>query len=168
LSRVYRVLRRKYARGPFDGEGAYRYGGRWSSPGIRLSYTSEHQSLAMLEYFVHLDKDDPPGDLVLAVAEVPDELTRERVEVRDLPANWRDAAAPPELARFGDAFAQRGERCLLLVPSVVAPSENNCLINPAHPDYKRILVYELESLSYDPRMFGKQRRRSRHRSSRRY
>ena len=64
---VYRVLRKAYARNPFDGEGAYRYGGRWSSPGVRLSYTSEHQSLAMLEYFVHLDKDDPPTDLVLAV-----------------------------------------------------------------------------------------------------
>ena len=67
LKLVYRVLRRAYARIPFDGEGAYRYGGRWSSPGVRLSYTSEHQSLAMLEYFVHLDKDDPPTDLVLAV-----------------------------------------------------------------------------------------------------
>jgi RES domain-containing protein len=157
LSRVYRVLRRNYARSPFDGEGAYRYGGRWSSPGIRLSYTSEHQSLAMLEYFVHLDKDDPPGDLVLAIAEIPDDLTREQFEVSDLPANWREAAAPPKLAKFGDEFAQRGEHCLLLVPSDLAPSENNCLVNPAHPDYRRIAMREFEPLSYDPRMFGAQR-----------
>jgi RES domain-containing protein len=27
---------------------------------------------------------------------------------------------------------------LLLAPSVLAPNENNCLINPAHGDYKRI------------------------------
>lgn len=165
MSRVYRVLRRSYARTPFDGEGAYRYGGRWSSPGIRLSYTSEHQSLAMLEYFVHLDKDDPPGDLVLAVAEVPDDLSRERIEAADLPANWRDAAAPPELANIGDQFAQRGENCLLWVPSVLAPAENNCLINPAHADYRKIVALDLESLSYDPRMFGKVRGRRRHRSS---
>jgi len=146
-----------YGRTPFDGEGAYRYGGRWSSPGTRLSYASEHQSLAMLEYFVHLDEGDPPGDLVLAVAEVPDDLARERVETSNLPANWRESAAPLELARLGDEFAQRGENCLLVVPSVLAPNENNCLINPAHPDYKRIVVRELESLSYDPRMFRKQR-----------
>jgi RES domain-containing protein len=157
LNRLYRVLRKTYARTPFDGEGAYRYGGRWSSAGIRLSYTSEHESLAMLEYFVHLDKDDPPTDLVLAVAEVPDDLGRERVATRNLPANWREAAAPPELARFGDEFAQRGNHCLLLVPSVLAPSENNCLINPAHPDYKRIVIVHAEPLSYDPRMFEKQR-----------
>lgn len=157
MNRLYRVLRNTYARAPFDGEGAYRYGGRWSSPGTRLSYTSEHQSLAMLEYFVHLDVDDPPGDLVLAVAEAPDDLARERVEISDLSANWRESAAPPQLARLGDEFTQRGEHCLLLVPSVLAPNENNWLINPAHPDYKRIVVREVEPLSHDPRMFRKQR-----------
>jgi RES domain-containing protein len=116
----------------------------------------------MLEYFVHLDVDDPPGDLVLAVAEVPDDLARERVETSNLPANWRESAAPPELARLGDEFAQRGEKCLLLVPSVLAPNENNWLINPAHTEYKRIVVLEVEPLSYDPRMFRKQRSHRRH------
>jgi RES domain-containing protein len=162
LSRIYRVLRKTYARTPFDGEGAYRYGGRWSSPGTRLSYASEHQSLAMVEYFVHLDVDDSPGDLVLAVAEVPDDLARERVETSDLTANWRESAAPPRLARLGDEFVQRGENRLLLVPSVLAPNENNWLINPAHTDNKRIVVREVEPLNYDPRMFRKQRSHRRH------
>lgn len=162
MSRLYRVLRKTYARTPFNGEGAYRYGGRWSSPGTRLSYTSEHQSLAMLEYFVHLDVDDPPGDLVLAVAEVPDDLARERVETGKLPTNWRESSAPLELTRLGDEFAQRGENCLLLVPSVLAPNENNCLINPGHPDYNRIVVREVEPLSYDPRMFRNQRSHGQH------
>ena len=161
MSRVYRVLRRKYARTPFDGEGAYRYGGRWSSPGVRLTYTSEHQSLAMLEYFVHVDKDDPPSDLVLAIAETPDDLSWRKIEVSELPAHWRDAAAPPELTHFGDEFAAKAEHPLLFVPSVLSPSENNCLINPAHPDYNRIKMLELEALSYDPRMFGRGRGRRR-------
>lgn len=154
MTLVYRVLRGAYARNPFDGEGAYRFGGRWSSAGVRLSYGSEHQSLAMLEYFVHLDKDDPPADLVLAVAEVPDAVSRERVAEKALPADWREAAAPPELARFGDDFVMQGKHCLLLVPSVLASRENNVLINPAHPDYGRIAVGSLEPLSYDPRMFS--------------
>ena len=113
----------------------------------------------MLEYFVHLDNDDPPDDLVLAVAEVPGDLDRERIELRKLPENWRDAAAPPELARLGDEFVERGEQCLLVVPSVLAPGEDNYLINPEHPGYKRIGVRELEPLSYDLRMFGKGRSR---------
>ncbi len=155
--RLYRVLRKAYAKNPFDGEGAFRFGGRWSSPGVRLSYSSEHHSLAMLEYFVHLDKDDPPNDLVLAIAEGSDQVSRCQVEIGKLPANWRDAAAPPELARLGDEFAQQGQHCLLFVPSVLAPSENNCLINPEHSDYKKILVRDVEPLSYDARMFGTRR-----------
>ena len=162
MSRIYRVLRRAYAGSPFDGEGAYRYGGRWSSPGTRLSYASEHQSLAMLEYFVHLDKDDPPDDLVLAVAEVLDDLKRQTVAAATLPMNWRDSAAPPALATFGDEFAQRGESCLLLVPSVLATSENNCLVNPAHSGYRRIFLHPVEPLNYDLRMFGKPSRGRRH------
>ena len=138
MIQVYRVLREAYARTPFDGEGAYRYGGRWSSPGVRLSYASEHQSLALLEYFVHLDKDDPPDDLVLAIADIPGELTRERVAVSELPANWRDPAAPPELARFGDDFVAQAKHCLLLVPSVLAPNENNVLLNPLIPAIRRL------------------------------
>jgi hypothetical protein len=41
----------------------------------------------MLEYFVHLDAGDSPGDLLLATSEIPDELERERIETSDLPAN---------------------------------------------------------------------------------
>jgi RES domain-containing protein len=74
--------------------------------------------------------------------------------VSDLPANRRDPAAPSELTRFGDEFAVKGKQCLLLVPSVLAPNENNVLLNPAHPGYKKIVVRKLEPLSYDPRMFG--------------
>jgi RES domain-containing protein len=162
LTCVYRVLRKKYARTPFDGEGAYRYGGRWSSPGVRLSYTSEHESLALLEYFVHLDKDDPPVDLVLAVADIPDDLSREQVELKDLPSNWRAPAAAPELAQIGDEFVDRQKRCLLLVPSVLASNERNCLINPAHPEFNRITILENQPVAYDPRMFGRSGRRQRH------
>jgi len=118
----------------------------------------------MLEYFVHIDKDDPPGDLVLAVGKLPEDLTLRRIDVNHLPEDWRDPAAPPQLARFGDEFARKEEHGLLLVPSVVAPSENNCLINPDHPDFKRITVLDLEPLRYDPRMFGIQHRKHRRRS----
>lgn len=162
MTRVYRVLREIYADKPFNGEGAYRYGGRWSSPGTRVCYASEHQSLAMLEYFVHLDADDPPDDLVLAVADVPAELPRETIEINRLPANWRQTPAPTELARLGDDFVQRAETALLLVPSVLATSEHNWLVNPQHADFAKITVGRVEPLSFDPRMLGKRAGMARH------
>jgi RES domain-containing protein len=156
------VLRAAHARTPFDGEGANRYGGRWSNPGTRLAYASEHQSLAMLEYFVHLDPEDPPDDLVLASAEVPDSVSRERVQASALPADWRQVPAPPGLAQIGDEFVKNAEKCALLVPSALAVSENNWLLNPQHPEFKEITVRPAEPLSYDPRMFRKILRRRKH------
>jgi RES domain-containing protein len=109
----------------------------------------------LLEYFVHLDMEDPPSDLVLAIAEAPDDLSRERIEIDNLPSKWRSPAALPQLAGIGNEFVRKAENCLLLAPSALAPNEYNWLINPAHPDFRRINILELEPLAYDPRMFGK-------------
>ncbi|OLD12263.1 MAG: hypothetical protein AUJ01_16425 [Acidobacteria bacterium 13_1_40CM_3_65_5] len=135
MTRVYRILRKRYAKTPFDGEGAYRYGGRWSSPGIRLAYASEHLSLAMIEYFVHLDRDDPPPDLVMAAADVPDDVSRVSIGPGSLLATWRQTPAPAVLAVIGDRFARRRRAAILVVPSALAPDESNWLLNPAHPDF---------------------------------
>ncbi|MFZ2009524.1 MAG: RES family NAD+ phosphorylase, partial [Candidatus Sulfotelmatobacter sp.] len=109
MRRLYRVLRKLYARSPLDGEGAYLYGGRWSSPGTRLAYTSEHQSLAMLEYFVHLDPDDAPPDLVLVTAELPNDLPSKVIAPHELPSSWRRSPAPADLARIGDEFVTQAK-----------------------------------------------------------
>ena len=154
MTRVYRILRKRYAKTPFDGEGAYRYGGRWSSPGIRLAYASEHLSLAMIEYFVHLDRDDPPPDLVVAAADVPADVSRAIVGSRGLPATWRHTPAPVELASIGDRFARRRHEAILVVPSALAPDESNWLMNPEHPDVRRVRIHPPEPFAYDARFFA--------------
>src|SRR5258708_3081313 len=111
----------------------------------------------MLEYFVHLDPEDAPDDLVLATADIPDSLSRQTIEAKNLPVNWRETPAPSELAQIGDEFVKKAEKCLLLVPSALAVNENNWLINPGHPEFKRIALHPTEPLRCDARMF---RRRS--------
>jgi RES domain-containing protein len=161
LTQVYRVLRKAFARSPLDGQGAYLYGGRWSSAGTRLAYTSEHQSLGMLEYFVHLDAVDAAADLVLVMADVPDDVPQERVVLGQLPSTWRDFPAPPELAGIGDDFVRRGENCVLIVPSALAPHENNWLLNPQHKAFGKVGIFDPEPLVYDSRMFAPRRGRRR-------
>lgn len=151
MTRVYRILRKAFSKRPLDGEGAYLFGGRWSSPGTRLAYTSEHLSLAMIEYLVHVDSDMAPGDLVLIAADIPKSVSR--VAVKNLPENWRQFPAPSELARLGDEFARKGRSAILIVPSALAPGEANWLINPRHPDFPQIRVRTQEPFSYDPRFF---------------
>jgi RES domain-containing protein len=153
LSRIYRILRRPYAKAAFDGEGAYRFGGRWSSQGTRLTYTSEHLSLAMLEYFVHIDPDYPPKDLMQATADVPDTVPRIILKEKQLPENWRRTPAPPELAGIGNEFVQNGRAAVLIVPSALATAESNWLINPMHPAFSRIKLNPAEAFAYDSRSF---------------
>lgn len=150
MTRVYRILRKPYSKKPLDGEGAYRFGGRWSSQGTRLAYTSEHLSLAMLEYFVHIDADDPPDDLVVVAADIPSNVSRVTLSVKKLPAHWRQSPASPELAAFGDEHVRRSRAAILVVPSALSPAESNWLINPRHADFSRIRVRPPEPFQYDP------------------
>jgi len=154
LTRVYRILRAPYARKPLDGEGAYRFGGRWSSPGTRLAYTSGHLSLAMIEYFVHVDADDPPKDLVVVAADVPDQVSRLSLPTGKLPKNWRQSPAPAGLAAIGDGFVADQQAAILLVPSVLAPAESNWLINPRHPEFRLVRVQAPKPFQYDVRFFA--------------
>ena len=78
-----------------------------------------------------------------------------------LPSNWRQTPAPADLARIGDEFVRKGTHCVLIVPSALAPNENNWLLNPQHASFGRVAVSRLEPLSYDERMFAASRRRRR-------
>jgi RES domain-containing protein len=109
--------------------------------------------LAMIEYFVHLDRDDPPPDLVVAAANVPDDVSRVTVSPGSLPATWRQTPAPRELAAIGDRFARRRRDAILIVPSALAPDEANWLLNPDHSDFTRIRIHSPEPFTYDTRFF---------------
>ena len=153
MTRVYRILRKRYAKTPFDGEGAFRFGGRWSSPGTRLVYTSERLSLAMIEYYIHIDSDDSPPDLVAATADVPKTVSRTKIAISRLRPDWRESPAPPHLAAVGDSFVAKGKTAILIVPSVLCPPESNWLINPQHPDFLRVRINRSAAFYYDRRFF---------------
>src|SRR5881296_1125012 len=106
--RVWRLCRR--AHGAFDGEGARRFGGRWSLRGTPVVYTSASAALATLEYFVHLDVEDAPPDLVLIAADAPGSLAIEEIRVGRLPREWRRTPAPEALARLGRNGCGAGAR----------------------------------------------------------
>lgn len=108
----------------------------------------------MIEYFVHLDRDDPRPDLVVAAADVPDDVSRVSVSPGSLPATWRQTSAPVELAAIGDRFAGRRREAILVVPSALAPDEPNWLLNPDHPDFRRVRIHPPEPFAYDARFFA--------------
>jgi len=150
---VHRLTRRKFAgKNPFDGEGSFLFGGRWSSIGTRVCYAATHRSLAILEYRVHIDLALLPDDLVIATLEIPDDIAV--APTPTLPENWKEYPAPASLRKIGDRFIAEAQSALMLVPSVLVPQENNVMLNPLHPDAGRMTRQRrLVPFLYDPRLF---------------
>ena len=146
---VWRLAKR--SRPTFDGEGARLYGGRWNHPGVAVVYTAESLSLAVLEFFVHLTPRDAP-DLVAISADIPDDVRLDRLDQRAMASDWRVTPAPATLADLGTAWARGGATAVLAVPSAIVPRETNYLLNPAHPDFRRVRIGRPEPFALDPRM----------------
>lgn len=147
---VWRLCRPEHA--TLDGEGAFRFGGRWNSPGVRVIYTSTHLSLAVLEILVHAGPANFPDGLVKLQITVPDRLRDDRADTNRLPATWRGVEANARTRKIGDGWVAGGQSAVLRIPSTVIPEEDNLLINPDHPDMTQISVSAKTSFMLDPRL----------------
>lgn len=151
MPRVWRIVKARHAGRAFDGEGARRTGGRWNGKGVAVVYTAESASLALLEILVNVGTSSLLPSYSLIAAEVDDELV-ERLGEADLPTAWRSSPPPPALQLLGDEWVVSSRSAVLAVPSVVVPWETNYLLNPAHPDFHRLLVDRPRRLDLDERL----------------
>jgi RES domain-containing protein len=151
---AWRIVRAGRAGTAFSGEGARHSGGRWSSPGVRVVYLSEHQSTAAMEIFVHTVP-FPIAEIYKAFrVEWADSLT-EIFPLKQLPANWRDSIPPPEAIEIGDRWVREQRSAVLAVPSALSPDDRNFLLNPEHPNFKRIRIAAPIDYEFDPRLLGR-------------
>lgn len=150
--RVWRISKAKYAHSAFSGEGAKLFDARWNLAGAPMVYTSFSLALAAIEFFVHLDPSEAPTGLVFLMAEVPDNLAVERVEVAQLPRDWR-RTENTLLQQLGTDWVRSQRSVALIVPSAAVEGEWNVLLNPIHPDFKKIEISEPRPFRYDARMF---------------
>lgn len=101
-----------------------------------MVYAAGSQSLAMLEMLVQDER--LRARYVMIPANLPNQLKIERVVPDQLPADWRDLVAREQLQAIGSEWVRRRSSAVLAVPSVVIPSETNCLLNPLHPSFGKI------------------------------
>jgi RES domain-containing protein len=149
--RSWRLVKTRFVKHAFDGEGARLYGGRWSSPGVPVIYTSATASLAVLEVFANAYRAELLASFQLFSCAF-DESFVTRISPRDLPANWRQSPAPARLQEIGDEWLRTGRALVLEVPSSIIEHENNYLINPLHTDFKRIKRSAPETFVIDLRL----------------
>lgn len=147
---VWRLVTARFADTAFSGEGARLYGGRWNRKGVPLVYTAASQSLAMLELLV---QDEPlRARYVMIPARIPRAVKIEQINPARLPADWRQLAARDQLQTIGGDWARRLSSAVLAVPSAVIPAETNYLLNPRHPEFRKIAIGEAQPFITDLRL----------------
>lgn len=146
---VYRVCHKEKCL-DLSGVGAKLNGGRWNSIGNSLLYTSQSRALSCLEVAVHLPLGRIPNNYFIISLEIPKNTTI--IEVSNLPKNWNSIPFLSSTQLIGDHFLKKNNALVLKVPSVVISDEFNYLINPQHPDFKKIKIIEKNRFVFDPRL----------------
>jgi RES domain-containing protein len=134
-----------------SGDGGLRYSARWHTAGRPIVYLAASAAGALLEVLVHLE---------LSEDELPPAYTLLRVEasagvaLEELSAGRGDGwKADLALSRrAGDAWLKSGKTALARVPSAILPDTWNYLLNPLHPDAKRIKIAATTKASFDARL----------------
>ena len=91
--------------------------------------------------------------LVAVRIEAPESISIEHVSVAFLPSNWRMSPPPAELQAIGERWVRSGLSVCLRVPSAIIPQENNLLVNPSHPDFRKLRFSGITGFKFDPRMW---------------
>jgi RES domain-containing protein len=136
------------------GKGAAHKGARWNHAGEHVTYTATSISLAAWETRAHFGKGGKlPWNRYLVRVDVPDVVWAARETLpRPYAIGW-DAIPEGLVSRTaGSAWLNAGRTALLVVSSVIIAEEDNVLINPAHPDAKRISTIKVRRFVYDPRV----------------
>ena len=148
---AWRFVKAKHQEQAFAGEGARQFAGRWNNPGAPIVYAASGISLALLELLAHLEDASILSSYVLFRADINEKLV-ETLDDASLPNDWRASPAPPSTRAIGDHWFQGSRSAVLSVPSAVSPLERNYLINPAHPDFRKIKISGPLEYAFDPRI----------------
>ena len=135
----------------FSGEGARAYGGRWNRPGTPMVYAAQSRALAALESLAHFGGAERGLAFLIFEIEVPDALVA-RLRPQDLPSDWRREEPPPSTQDLGSRWQSSGRSVALVVPSVLIPQESCVLLNPEHPDTRKVIVGYPEPFAIDSRL----------------
>lgn len=142
---------RKHPADDLSGGGAAKNPGRWNDSGEPVLYAAQFIAIAVLETAAHIDDAGLPLNRYLLELDVPDDIwdMREELDVAQLPLTWSAIPAGNASVKIGSLWLASLRTPILLVPSVVVPEEQAALINPLHPDSKRITARIVRLFEYN-------------------
>jgi RES domain-containing protein len=148
---VWRLFPDRFRSTAFTGIGGLYAASRWNHQGTVMVYTATSRALAALEFFVNLEPNEAPDDLLLAEAAIPDKLI-EQLDVALLPTDWRELNNLG-CRDLGSGWAASMRSLALQVPSAVVEGEWNVLLNPKHAKFSQVQLAAPKTFCFDERMF---------------
>jgi RES domain-containing protein len=147
---LYRFSHKKYAH-DISGNGARLKGGRWNPAGLAAVYTSENISLALLEILANTYTFDALQTIQLMEIHIPDNASCQEIKLQNLKKDWhRDFDYTQWM---GKEILQTQKTLLLRCPSAIVHKEHNLMINPLHPEYKKVKLHDATDFYFDERLF---------------
>jgi len=123
-----------------------------------MLYCASHLSLAILETLVHIGTGrPPPRNRYHIEVDIPDaHWVARRVARADpaFPADWDAHPVGAGSMDYGSHWLAAKSELVLVAPSVAVPSEDNVLLNPAHPDFPTVRGRNHGRLDFDHRLFA--------------
>ncbi|MEY4520670.1 MAG: hypothetical protein RLZZ499_3270, partial [Cyanobacteriota bacterium] len=98
---------------------------------------------------VHSNTGDIPQHQQWIEITIPVGTSYETVTTYSLP-NWKQSSVSKA---FGDNWLKSKRSCILIVPSAIAPVENNILINESHESFSKIEISLNQPVIWDRRLF---------------
>jgi len=148
----YRIADRRFPL--FSGDHAAEVGGRWNPRGRPAIYACTTYSDAMLEKLAQLGTTRMPRYQAAITISISAGLAVQTYEADKLPAGWN--ASEYDVGQgVGEKWLDAHKAVALIVPSVLFPVEHTVVINPFHPEAKRIVVGDAEPVRWDERLFVK-------------
>ncbi|TSJ35914.1 RES domain-containing protein [Mucilaginibacter corticis] len=145
---VSRIALRKYAN---DLQASGR-AARWNPNDLYMLYTAASRSQACLENVVHRDRVGLTQLFNVMTIDIPDNLVTHQITLKHLPADWKQFINMPLTQQMGADWIRSNRSAVLKVPSSIIDGEVNYLLNPAHPDYKKIRLVSSEPFTFDQRI----------------
>jgi RES domain-containing protein len=145
---VFRICKKEYSQ-TLQASG---YAGRWNTKETFGIYTAESRSLACLENLVHRSGEGNNAIYKVMQINIPDAIKIEAIDPKNLNKNWTKIDNIYKTQLMGSNWLKSLTTVILKIPSSIIKNEFNYLLNPNHPDFKKIKIQSVDDFEFDSKM----------------
>ena len=153
MIKAWRISKAKHKKTAFTGTGTQFASGRWHHLNVPVVYGADSLALAALEQFVHVTNEAIHIRYVSFELDIPPSLIIRVEDIASMPPRWRKQPPGQKTMAIGSNWVKSGQSAVFSVPSAIILTERVFVLNPNHPDFRKINIGSAEKFSFDSRIW---------------